>query len=71
MVSTVAASLFLIRNLLGATLPLAIPTMAKELGHKMTIVVMAAIAAGVIPIPLVLYKYGEKIRLRSALAAKF
>lgn len=61
--SAIAASTVL-RSLLGAFLPLAGPRLYASLGIGGGNSLLGGLAIAFIPIPLLFYKYGEKIRLR-------
>ncbi|KAF5234024.1 hypothetical protein FAUST_7803 [Fusarium austroamericanum] len=62
--SAIAASTVL-RSLFGALLPLAGGSMYKSLGYGWGTSVLGFVAAAAIPLPLVFYKYGERIRSRN------
>ncbi|KAF5001457.1 hypothetical protein FGRMN_1053 [Fusarium graminum] len=68
--SAIAASTVL-RSLVGALLPLAGRSMYKSLGYGWGTSLLGFIAAAAIPLPLIFYKYGEKIRSRNLFDAKF
>ena len=55
------------RSLLGGTLPLAGPAMYHKLGPHMAGTVLGLIQVAIIPIPVIFYKYGSKIRIKSTL----
>ena len=55
------------RSLLGAALPLAAPTMYANLGPHGAGSLLGGLHILIIPIPFVFYKYGARIRKRSAL----
>jgi len=56
-----------LRSILGATLPLAGPAMYARLGPNWAGTLLGLLEAICIPIPLVFYLYGGKIRARSKL----
>ena len=56
-----------LRSILGATLPLAGPAMYASLGPHWAGTVLGLLEAVCIPIPLIFYRYGYKIRQKSAL----
>lgn len=56
------AALTVMRSLFGAFLPLAGPTMYASLGLGWGNSVLGFIAFGLIPAPLLIYRFGEKIR---------
>lgn len=58
------------RSLLGGTLPLAGPAMYKTLGPNWASTLLAFLEVVIIPIPIVFYKYGYRIREKSALISK-
>lgn len=55
-----------LRSLLGAVLPLAGPAMFKTLGANWAGTLLALIEVACIPIPVIFYRYGAKIRQKSA-----
>ncbi|GAM82225.1 hypothetical protein ANO11243_002040 [Dothideomycetidae sp. 11243] len=55
------------RSILGATLPLAGPSMYSKLGSHWAGTLLACLEILCVPIPFVFYKYGGKIRMKSAL----
>ncbi|KAI5480505.1 MFS polyamine transporter [Pseudohyphozyma bogoriensis] len=65
--SALAAKTF-IRSLAGASVPLWIEYLYKGAGNAWAGSVFAFIAVGMMPIPFIFYKYGDKIRARSAMA---
>ncbi|QPC60404.1 hypothetical protein HYE67_002635 [Fusarium culmorum] len=67
--SAIAASTVL-RSLFGALLPLAGGSMYKSLGYGWGTSVLGFVAAAAIPLPLVFYKYGERIRSRNLFDVK-
>ncbi|KAG8673464.1 hypothetical protein FPOAC2_06908 [Fusarium poae] len=67
--SAIAASTVL-RSLVGALLPLAGGSMYKSLGYGWGTSVLGFVAAAAIPLPLVFYKYGERIRSRNLFDVK-
>ena len=56
-----------VRSLVGGTLPLAGPTIYTKLGPNWAGTVLGLLQVVLIPIPIVFYKYGGKIREKSAL----
>lgn len=54
----------LFRSILGGVVPLAAPNLFKELGYGWGISVFAFISVLLAPVPLLFFKYGEKIRNR-------
>ncbi|KAM0805489.1 benomyl/methotrexate resistance protein [Usnea florida] len=56
-----------IRSLLGGTLPLAGPAMYAKLDPHWAGTLLGLIQVAIIPIPVVFYKYGDRIRMKSAL----
>ncbi|RGP68151.1 hypothetical protein FSPOR_5495 [Fusarium sporotrichioides] len=67
--SAIAASTVL-RSLVGALLPLAGGSMYKSLGYGWGTSVLGFVAAAAIPLPLIFYKYGERIRSRNLFDVK-
>jgi hypothetical protein len=59
-----------LRSLLGATLPLAGPTMYKTLGPHWAGTLLSLLEFCLVPIPFVFYRYGAKIRMKSALISR-
>lgn len=59
-----------LRSMLGATLPLAGPAMYAKLGPHWAGTLLALLEAMCIPIPIVFYKYGHRIRMKSSLISK-
>ncbi len=57
----------LVRSLLGGTLPLAGPALYRALGANWAGTLLGVLEILIIPIPFVFYRYGAKIRTRSAL----
>ena len=57
----------LVRSLLGGTLPLAGPALYEALGANWAGTLLGGLEILIIPIPFVFYRYGAKIRRRSAL----
>lgn len=57
----------IIRSLLGGTLPLAGPAMYEKLNPHWAGTLLGLIQVAIIPIPVVFYKYGHRIRKRSTL----
>lgn len=56
-----------LRSILGATLPLAGPAMYNSLGANWAGTLLALLEFACIPIPVVFYRYGSKIRRKSPL----
>jgi hypothetical protein len=56
-----------LRSILGATLPLAGPSMYAALGPNWAGTVLGLLEAVCIPIPIIFYLYGSRIRQKSAL----
>lgn len=56
-----------IRSILGGTLPLAGPAMYAKLNPHWAGTLLGLLQVAIIPIPLVFWKYGHKIRMKSAL----
>jgi hypothetical protein len=52
---------------MGGTLPLAGPSMYKTLGPHWSATMLGLMELAMIPIPLVFYRYGHKIREKSSL----
>ncbi|PBP21286.1 MFS multidrug transporter-like protein [Diplocarpon rosae] len=65
--SAIAANTFL-RSLAGAGFPLFSQYMFSALGVNWTGTLLGCVALALVPIPVIFYKYGEKIRRRSAFA---
>jgi MFS family permease len=61
------ASNAIIRSLLGGTLPLAGPSLYRTLGPNWAGTLLGLLEVMIIPIPVVFYKYGHRIRMKSAL----
>jgi multidrug resistance protein len=59
-----------IRSLLGGLLPLAGPAMYSALGPHWSGTLLGLVQVCIIPIPVVFYKYGTKIRKKSALISR-
>lgn len=57
----------LVRSLLGGTLPLAGPALYRSLGANWAGTLLGVLEIIIIPIPFVFYRYGAKIRMKSAL----
>ncbi|KAF4972816.1 hypothetical protein FSARC_716 [Fusarium sarcochroum] len=68
--SAIAASTVL-RSLVGALLPLAGRSMYNSLGYGWGTSLLGFISVAAIPLPLIFYKYGEKIRSRNLFDVKF
>lgn len=56
-----------LRSIMGATLPLAGPALYKTLGPNWAGMLLGLLEAAFIPIPFIFYKYGHRIREKSAL----
>ena len=56
-----------IRSVLGGTLPLAGPSMYATLGPHWAGTLLGLLQIAIIPIPVLFYKYGHKIRMKSIL----
>ncbi len=56
-----------VRSLIGGTLPLAGPAMYESLGPHWAGTLLGLIQVVIIPIPVVFYKYGDRIRKKSVL----
>ena len=65
--SAIAANTFL-RSLAGAVFPLFSMYMFKALGVNWAGTLLGCVAALLVPIPIVFYRYGHKIRARSKFA---
>jgi MFS family permease len=61
------ASNAIVRSLLGGTLPLAGPSLYRALGPNWAATLLGLLEVLIIPIPVVFYKYGYRIRMKSAL----
>jgi hypothetical protein len=59
-----------LRSFLGATLPLAGPTMYANLGPHWAGTLLSLLEFCLVPIPFVFYRYGGKIRMKSALISR-
>lgn len=57
----------LMRSVLGGTIPLAGPAMYEKLGANWAGTLLGILEVIIIPIPFVFYRYGAKIRMKSAL----
>jgi hypothetical protein len=57
----------LVRSLLGGTLPLAGPALYRSLGANWAGTLLGGLEVIIIPIPFVFYRYGARIRMKSAL----
>ncbi|QSS51348.1 polyamine transporter 1 [Histoplasma capsulatum var. duboisii H88] len=55
------------RSVLGGVLPLAGPAMYAKLGPNWASTLLGLLEVMIIPIPFVFYKYGHKIRMKSAM----
>ncbi|OSS43909.1 hypothetical protein B5807_11367 [Epicoccum nigrum] len=56
-----------LRSAMGGALPLAGPKMYASLGPHWSATMLSLIEFAMIPIPVIFYKYGHKIRMKSAL----
>ena len=56
-----------LRSITGATLPLAGPALYKNLGPHWAGTLLGLLELACVPIPFVFYRYGAKIRMKSAL----
>lgn len=56
-----------LRSIMGATLPLAGPSMYRTLGANWAGTLLGLLEVICIPIPIIFYRYGHKIRLKSSL----
>lgn len=56
-----------LRSVMGGALPLAGPKMYASLGPHWSATMLSLIEFAMIPIPVIFYKYGYKIRMKSAL----
>lgn len=56
-----------VRSLLGGTLPLAGPAMYAKLNPHWAGTLLGLVQVAIIPIPVVFYRYGHRIRMKSAL----
>ena len=56
-----------VRSILGGTLPLAGPAMYTRIGPHWAGTLLGLVQVAIIPIPVVFYKYGHRIRMKSAL----
>lgn len=56
-----------IRSILGGTLPLAGPAMYATLSPHWAGTLLGLIQVAIIPIPVLFYKYGHRIRMKSTL----
>ncbi|KAI0392529.1 major facilitator superfamily domain-containing protein [Xylariaceae sp. FL0594] len=68
--SAIAANTFL-RSLFGAGFPLFATYMFNDLGIEWTATLLGGIAALLVPIPVLFYFYGHKIRAKSSFAPTF
>lgn len=68
--SAIAANAVL-RSIFGALLPLGGPSMYRALGLGWGNSLLGFIALALIPVPMVLYKYGERIRGSQRFAVTF
>ena len=59
------------RSAMGGALPLAGPKMYQSLGPHWSATMLSLIEFALIPIPVVFYLYGHKIREKSAYAPTF
>lgn len=56
-----------VRSILGGTLPLSGPAMYAKLNPHWAGTLLGLIQITIIPIPVLFYKYGHKIRMKSTL----
>lgn len=56
-----------LRSLLGGTLPLAAPALYRKLGPHWAGTLLGLLELALVPIPFVFYRYGHRIRRKSAL----
>ncbi|KAL1961237.1 hypothetical protein VTO42DRAFT_3183 [Malbranchea cinnamomea] len=56
-----------IRSVMGGVLPLVGPYMYDDLGPNWAATLLGLLEVAIIPIPLVFYRYGHKIRMKSSL----
>ena len=63
--ASVLAGNDLVRSAFGATFPLFARAMYRRLGVGWASTLLALLACAFIPIPILLYRYGERIRLNS------
>ena len=59
-----------IRSVLGGTLPLAGPPLYDKIGANWAGTLLGLVQVLIIPIPVIFYRYGAKIRMKSALIRK-
>jgi hypothetical protein len=59
-----------VRSLLGGTLPLAGPALYRRLGANWAGTFLALLEIIIIPIPFIFYRYGARIRMKSALIGR-
>lgn len=62
--ASATACAVLIRSLLAAAFPLCAEYMFEDLGYGWSCTLLALVAACGIPVPLILYRYGERLRTR-------
>lgn len=67
--SAVAAKT-LMRSIVGAMVPLYVDQMFHGMGFQWAGLLLAMICVGLMPIPFVFYKFGERVRGRSRVAEK-
>ena len=60
----------LLRSEIGATVPLFVNQMFHGMGFQYAGLLLALVSVAIAPIPFVFFKYGEKIRKRSAMASQ-
>lgn len=56
----------IVRSVMAAVLPLAAPKMYESLGYGWGNSLLAFLALAMVPVPLFLMKYGERMRLSNA-----
>ena len=59
-----------IRSVLGGVLPLVGPYMYDSLGANWSGTLLGLLEVAIIPIPIIFYKYGYKIRMKSTLIVR-
>jgi hypothetical protein len=69
--ASVIAANTVLRSLLGALLPLGGPSMYKALGLGWGNSLLGFIALAMVPLPMVFWKYGERIRTSKRFAVAF
>lgn len=69
--ASVTAASTILRCLLGALLPLAGPTMYKDLGIGWGTSLLGFISVAFIPLPFIFYYYGQRIRETNRFKVEF